>query len=153
MSYITYQGKRVSFGGNHNLKLPSINTGLVGYWNLDDASGAVAIDSTGICNGIGGESHELISDTNGVVNSCMSFPATGNVITLENSVSPFAACEEIVGVFRVIGAPKAVQVAKTVVFSALHQHLHTIADFIITGKALVVPKCKTVGCGNFQRIA
>ena len=85
MSYITYQGKRVSFGGNHNLKLPSINTGLVGYWNLDDASGAVAIDSTGICNGIGGESHELISDTNGVVNSCMSFPATGNVITLENS--------------------------------------------------------------------
>ena len=37
-------------------------------------------------------------------------------------------------------------------FPPLHQHLHAIADFIITGKALVVPKCKTVGCGNFQRI-
>ena len=84
MSYITYQGKRVSFGGSHNLKLPDINTGLVGYWNLDEPSGLAAYDSKHICDGARSGSHTLITDPNGKIGNCKYFPETSNVIIVEN---------------------------------------------------------------------
>jgi hypothetical protein len=84
MSYITYQGKRVSFGGSHNLKLPDINTGLVGYWNLDEPSGFVAYDLKHICDGINSAPYPLITNSGGKIANCKYFPETSNVIVVEN---------------------------------------------------------------------
>lgn len=68
MSYITYQGKRVSFGGNHNLKLPSINTGLVAYWSLDDVSTKMQSSRGNILLELLGD---ISSNVPGKINKCV----------------------------------------------------------------------------------
>ena len=57
----------------------------------------------------------------------------------DHSGEAFAACKKIAGVFWVVGTPETVQVTKAVILAALHQHFHTITDFVITCKALVIP--------------
>ena len=75
------------------------------------------------------------------------------IVILELAVAPCTAGKEVIRMPGVIGPPKTIQVAETVVATILNHHLYPVGNLIVSRQPFLIPKGQPVRRYNIHRIA